>query len=248
MTNDPCLFHLISALMSSLMLYPLYLLQGLAPKWAAPFGLVQIACFVLTTYINHKNVGDHYFNQHFYLNGPKHTYNSQPSAFSANHLSSTIPNQNHPTPTRKKKNTTSNSPKIVLQSHRVVPKDVEVEPQLFRPALLSPATHIGHRCAAKVLQQLDGLWQRGAELGAGSLLVRHAWEDGGSVPWISVGKNCCTGWHFEKILGDFLGNFWWSFQGLREDIGGWLVGFWWMTGHFSGEFWWNYGKMTCKMR
>jgi len=40
------LFHLISALMSSLMLC-------VAPKWAAPFWLVQLAFFVLTTYINH---------------------------------------------------------------------------------------------------------------------------------------------------------------------------------------------------
>lgn len=101
------------------------------------------------------NGGDHHFNQHFYLNCPKNTYNSQPSAFSTNHLSSTIPNQNHPTPTKKK--SPHQTPPIVLQSHRVVPKDVEVEPQLFRPALLSPATHVGYRCTAKVLQQLDGL-------------------------------------------------------------------------------------------
>lgn len=148
------------------------------------------------------NAGDHHFNQHFYLNGPKHTYNSQPSAFSTNHLSSTIPRLKTIQQQHEKKNPhiklpqncSPKSPSCAQRRGSRAPA-VQTSPAVACHPHRSPLHCEGPPAAGWPLTTRRGA--RSWESPRPSCLGR-GW---GKCSVDFCGKNCCTGWAFRKNLG-----------------------------------------------
>lgn len=163
------------------------------------------------------NGGDHHFNQHFYLNCPKNTYNSQPSAFSTNHLSSTIPNQNHPTPT-KKKITTSNSPNCSPKSPSCAQRRGSRAPAVqTSPVVACHPRRLPLHCEGPPAAGWPLTTRRGARTRPSCL---------GRWGWGKCSMDFCGGtaalFGISGIFGDFLG----IFPGVFRDFGRTLVDDW----------------------